>query len=1255
MKSKKIIVGLLIFVILAIQISVIQFGSKVYASDSVNNGKYYYDQLTDVAKVIYDGIYKMYTEGILKTGDGSYDLASDNSISQDTLTNHANGSNTLNVAMDAARYAFYVDHPEVFYVNFPKLSLRVTKDANDMYHAKLGSGSYKNYYNDGFNNADEVENAINEFNTEVKKIVDEVNGLENASQVEKIKHAHNILINKTEYRLETDCTPGNEVHISTPYGAIVKEQAVCEGYARAFKSILDKLGMTCIIVQGLHQSEGSAAVAHMWNYVQIDKETNSRAIEKVWYAVDATMDDPFLRSVDLNPDIEKEPGWDIEDGFENTRYCLTGVETMVKEHTPLETVEAAGNNVFRYPELEMDDYGIDTVVNNNGLLVKFKQEGTETEEYKAGDFYISYNGMGYKEAAKGGHYILMKSHSYLPGDEKWVESKWAYLDPDPYAGGVQDKGDHIYLILPSTEYVEFAVTTKPRLIIPGGGSSAEELEQQLAYTGDETDFVAKTQKLHNPNGTYIGKPYIKKQTPAPTATLSVGTEYDVDVIYTDKLVFKEGVTEVGYRIESSTPTGAENTKITNFSFDGNNRITFHIKFSNMYADDDANYSIYLTGLVGYNSRKEPMKISYGAINQIACAYSMNKAKSWNVFARPTLMENEDLSMNGWVTKDGDDVADKLKSRIALVTTKPTQTEENDMKEQIEDKLPNQVLSSETYNISLNVCRKYVVKTGHKLRLSVGFPAGYGPDDAGVTFKAYHFAEDGTVEEIPCVITPYGLVITCDSFSPYAIVAADNKGNIDSTKYAIVTASEGGVINGADRENGNIFGLKEGETREITIVPDEGYRIETLTVGNRDVLATRGARTGEMNVTVSYDDIKEGNGLVNATFVADTVADQESAAGLSLVVPQAKEAEVTMPESTKLGTINKEITITPNVVEKEGVIYSYQWYKDGEALNGKTEKVLKFVPTSSEETGEYTVKVTTLVGTSTAEKMSPACNVTVRSFDVGIANANSSVNLKKLHAGDEFELNINIDKIDNVTAGFITMLGKLEYDTSILERIDVTGQNGWEIDNNYFNEGNFKFIIDNNQTITGPGTIFKLKFRVKDNVNENKTSAIKVKGISASGANGDVNANDAETQIGIEMLAESITSKVYKVDNTAKEISKVVANTTIADFKKNVVATRALVFKDSSGKVITDETTKVGTGMTVEAGSLKFTIIVTGDVNGNGEVDIDDLGFVKMHLIEKTSVPGIPLTGIKFKAGDINMDGDITIDDVANIKVTLINQ
>ena len=33
--------------------------------------------------------------------------------------------------MNAARYAFYADYPEVFYVNFQKLSIRITKDSNN--------------------------------------------------------------------------------------------------------------------------------------------------------------------------------------------------------------------------------------------------------------------------------------------------------------------------------------------------------------------------------------------------------------------------------------------------------------------------------------------------------------------------------------------------------------------------------------------------------------------------------------------------------------------------------------------------------------------------------------------------------------------------------------------------------------------------------------------------------------------------------------------------------------------------------------------------------------------------------------------------------------------------------------------------------------------------------------------------------------------------------------------------------------------
>lgn len=222
------------------------------------------------------------------------------------------------------------------------------------------------------------------------------------------------------------------------------------------------------------------------------------------------------------------------------------------------------------------------------------------------------------------------------------------------------------MYLANAEYAEVDVTT----LAPGDYKNDP---KYLAYQGDESDFVARTDKMYNPSGTYKGRPYIKKQTSQPTQTFSVEPTYKVEVIY-DDLIFKEGATEVGYKFTSSGPTGATHTSIKNFKFDGNRIITFDLEFSKMFADDNADYFIKLTGLVGFNSGKEPMEITYSAANDILCSFRMNKAKNWEVFGRPTLIESEDLSLSDWKTTDGTHLADKLSSRIALITSKTTATE-----------------------------------------------------------------------------------------------------------------------------------------------------------------------------------------------------------------------------------------------------------------------------------------------------------------------------------------------------------------------------------------------------------------------------------------------------------------------------------------------------------------------------------------------------------------------------------------------------
>lgn len=139
--------------------------------------------------------------------------------------------------------------------------------------------------------------------------------------------------------------------------------------------------------------------------------------------------------------------------------------------------------------------------------------------------------MGYEQAAKEGKYILLKTHYYKPGDEVWEESPWAYFLPDVYAGGFSDEGSYIYMYLANAEYAEVAVTT----LAPGDYQNDP---KYLAYQEDESDFVVKTDKMYNPSGTYKGRPYIKKQTPRPTQTFSVGPTYKVEVIYDDDLILK---------------------------------------------------------------------------------------------------------------------------------------------------------------------------------------------------------------------------------------------------------------------------------------------------------------------------------------------------------------------------------------------------------------------------------------------------------------------------------------------------------------------------------------------------------------------------------------------------------------------------------------------------------------------------------------------------------------------------------------------
>lgn len=136
-----------------------------------------------------------------------------------------------------------------------------------------------------------------------------------------------------------------------------------------------------------------------------------------------------------------------------------------------------------------------------------------------------------------------------------------------------------------------------------------------------------------------------------------------------------------------------------------------------------------------------------------------------------------------------------------------------------------------------------------------------------------------------------------------------------------------------------------------------------------------------------------------------------------------------------------------------------------------------------------------------------------------------------------------------------------------------------------------------------------------------------------------------------------TSDVYKIEGVY--ISKIRAGisrtgmkqipcTTVKEFKENITTNQKVVFIDKDGNEVNDEAI-VTTGMTLKVGNkMQYTLIVTGDIDGNGKISVNDYANMKLHFIKKKE-----LTGINLKAADVNYDNDLTMSDAAKMKLVLV--
>lgn len=291
------------------------------SNQSLGSNKYYYNQLDKYGKIIYNG----FEDNIENMKTGTYII--DFGKQFNDLLNSDGGDTKLNIAFQSAWNAFTYDNMEVFYIDIEKLIL-TTKTTSFVglktHKVSLSNGNNYSYLKSEFSNGEEIEKKLKQINQIVSEMKKNLNGY---STYEKIKQVHNWLIDNVEY----DSNAEEPYSIS---GALTEGKAVCEGYARSFKYIMDKLQIPCVLVSGTGTNSKGETESHAWNYVQLYGK---------WYAVDVTWDDPVI----------------VGNGYitESIRYknFLKGRNSFFSNHVE-DGYLSANSQKFTFPELSLEDY-----------------------------------------------------------------------------------------------------------------------------------------------------------------------------------------------------------------------------------------------------------------------------------------------------------------------------------------------------------------------------------------------------------------------------------------------------------------------------------------------------------------------------------------------------------------------------------------------------------------------------------------------------------------------------------------------------------------------------------------------------------------------------------------------------------------------------------------------------------------------------------------------------------------------------------
>lgn len=312
-KHKKIYFILLLFV----------FWTGIVMNTNAKSYRYYYEQLNETEKQIYDEILEKVT-----IQNREITIKWPEKIEFETVTRQdleleekkQQCSEEIKQRIQNVLDALIQDEPQFFWMDIgtttEKWSFQGTGIiGNIVWTMKPVEVSIGTNYTSG---------QVQELNRRVEGI-----DIPGETRQQKLDVMHRYLCELIEY---DETAP----YAHEPYGALIEGRAVCEGYARSLKWLCDREEIPCVLVIGDAIDTNGNTGGHMWNYVQMENGA--------WYAIDATWDDQMEV---------------LEEYFlvgSETKDSYFGGMTFAQSHIPSGDFSGSGYKIFEYPPLNAEAY-----------------------------------------------------------------------------------------------------------------------------------------------------------------------------------------------------------------------------------------------------------------------------------------------------------------------------------------------------------------------------------------------------------------------------------------------------------------------------------------------------------------------------------------------------------------------------------------------------------------------------------------------------------------------------------------------------------------------------------------------------------------------------------------------------------------------------------------------------------------------------------------------------------------------------------